>query len=70
MLEGEQKEKYKALSTELSNLQVRFSQNTTNDMKSPNRRLWLTVDQLEGLPQNVIEMARMEAKTALEGQIK
>ncbi len=70
LLEGAQKERYKALSTELSNLQVRFSQNTTNDMKSPNRRLWLTADQLEGLPQNVVEMARMEAKSVLEAEGK
>lgn len=70
LLEGEQRDTYKRLSTELSNLQVRFSQNTTNDMKNPSRRMWLTADQLEGLPQNVIDAARLEAKTTLEAEGK
>lgn len=64
-LEGEKRERLKQLSAELSNLQVKFSQNVTNDMKNPTRRLWLKADQLSGLPQSVKDAARQEASEVL-----
>ncbi len=65
LLSGKDREKYKKLSAELSDLQVRFGQNVTNEMKSEKKRMWLTLDQLEGLPQSAIDAARHEAKEVL-----
>lgn len=67
-LKGADREKYRKLSTELSNLQVKFAQNLTNDMKNPSRRLWLTRDQLSGLPESVIAAARQEAAETLKAE--
>ena len=64
-LEGEKREKLRRLNAELSNLQVKFSQNVTNDMKNPSRRMWLKADQLQGLPQSAIDAARQEASEVL-----
>lgn len=64
-LQGEKREKLRKLTTELSNLQVKFSQNVTNDMKNPERRLWLKADQLAGLPQSAVDAARQEASEVL-----
>ena len=64
-LEGEKREKLRSLTTELSNLQVKFSQNVTNDMKNPARRLWLNEEQLAGLPQSAKDAARLEASEVL-----
>ncbi len=64
-LEGADRERYRKLNTELSNLEVKFSQNLTNDMKSPSRRLWLTKDQLAGLPESFITSSRQEASEIL-----
>ena len=69
-LKGKDREKYKKLNAELSDLNVKFAQNVTNDMKNPANTLWLTADQLEGLPEGIINAARAEAKAALEGQGK
>lgn len=62
--------KYRDLSAELAKLNLRFSQNVANGMKDPARRLWLKADQLEGLPQSIIEAARAEAKETLEAEGK
>lgn len=70
MLKGKQRERYRQLSAELSELSVRFSQNLTNDMKNPLRRIWLKADQLEGMPQSAIDAAREEAKATLEAEGK
>lgn len=64
-LQGEKRDKLRRLTTELSNLQVKFSQNVTNDMKNPSRRLWLTADQLAGLPKSAVDAARQEASEVL-----
>lgn len=69
-LEGEAREKYRRLNAELSDLTVKFSQNVSNDMKNPDRTLWLTADQLSGLPESVIAAARQEAADALAAQGK
>lgn len=64
-LQGEARDKYRKLSAELSDLTVKFSQNVSNDMKNPDRALWLTADQLSGLPESAIAAARQEAADAL-----
>lgn len=69
-LKGEDREKYRKLTSELSDLTIKFSQNLTNEMKSPEKRLWLTADQLAGLPQDIIDAARAEAKHTLEAEGK
>lgn len=69
-LKGEDREKYRKLSAELSNLNVKFAQNVTNDMKNPDRRLWLTADQLAGLPESAIAAARQDAADVLAAEGK
>lgn len=69
-LTGKDRERYAALNTELSDLQIRFAQNVTNGMKSPDARLWLTVDKLSGLPESVKQAAREEAAEALKSEGK
>lgn len=69
-LKGADRDKYRRLNSELSDLTVLFSQNVSNDMKSPSRRLWLNGKQLEGLPENLVAAAREEAKAALAAEGK
>ncbi len=69
-LQGAAREKYRKLTAELSDLQVKFSQNLSNDMKNPDRRLWLTADQLAGLPESAIAAARQEAAEVLKAEGK
>lgn len=68
LLSETDRERYKKLQAELSALQVKFSQNVTNEMKSPAKRLWLTKDQLAGLPQSAIDAARAEAAEVLKAE--
>ena len=56
-LKGEDREKYRKLMSELSELNIRFAQNNTNGMKAPDKRLWLTADQLSGIPESIREAA-------------
>ncbi len=69
-LSGKDRDRYKALVKELSDLQLRFAQNITNGMKDPSRRLWLTASQLDGLPESNVAAARHEAKEILEAEGK
>lgn len=69
-LEGADRDKYRRLNAELSDLTLRFGQNVSNDMKSDARRLWLRGDQLKGLPKGIVEAAREEARMALEAEGK
>ncbi len=69
-LTGKERDRYKALVKELSDLQLRFAQNITNGMKDPSRRMWLKADQLNGLPESVVEAARENAKEVLESEGK
>lgn len=69
-LKGEDREKYRKLNAELSNLNVKFSQNVTNGMKAPERRLWVTAADVEGMPASIVTAARAEAKEALEAEGK
>ena len=59
-LKGEDRDKYRALSSELSELTLKFEQNT---VKATNAyELWLTKDDLAGLPESSVEAAAMAAK--------
>ena len=69
-LKGKDRERFRKLNAELSDLNVKFAQNVTNDMKNPENVLWITADQLEGLPEGIVNAARAEAKAALEAQGK
>ncbi len=69
-LSHEDRDKLRKLNSELSNLTVLFGQNVTNGMKQPDRRMWVTKEQLGGLPQSAIVAARAEAKEALEAEGK
>lgn len=64
-LQGEQREKYRRLSAELSDLNVKFSQNVTNAMKDPARRLWLKESDLTGIPETIKSAYRAAAAEAL-----
>ncbi len=69
-LQGADRERYRKLMAELSDLNVKFSQNVTNGMADPARRVWLTAGQLEGVPADIIQAAREEAKNALAAEGK
>ena len=69
-LTGKDRQRFAALTTELSDLQIRFAQNVTNGMKAPDARLWLTAGQLSGLPETVKQAAREEAAEALRADGK
>lgn len=64
------REKYRKLSAELSELNLKFSQNVSNGMKAADRMMWLKLEDLEGLPQSAITAARAAAKEELENQGK
>lgn len=59
-LTGEAKEKYRRLNTELSVLSLRFSQNLLKETN--NYELSLTAQQLEGLPESMLESYAQTAK--------
>lgn len=69
-LDDDKREIYRKLNSELSALTVRFSQNVTNDMKNPERRLWLSESQLGGLPDSIVKSARAEAAETLKNEGK
>ena len=59
-LQGDDRETYRRLTTELSNLTLAFGQNALKAMNS--NELWLTADDLDGLPQNIIDAAKLAAE--------
>lgn len=69
-LKGEAREKFRKLSAELSDLNIKFSQNVTNAMKDPARRMWLKEDDIEGLPASIKSAYRAAAAEALAEQGK
>lgn len=64
-LKGADRERYRKLKAELSDLTLRFSQNVTNGMKDPARRMWITEEQTSGLPESIKNAAKAEADAAL-----
>lgn len=64
-LKGADREKYRKLTAELSDLNLKFSQNVTNGMKDKSRRMWITEEQTAGLPESIKAAAKAEADAAL-----
>lgn len=60
LLEGEDRETYRKLSAELSELSTKFSQNVLKELNT--YEIWLTADDLAGLPDGIIEEAALLAK--------
>ncbi len=69
-LTGAARERYARLNAELSDLRVRYAQNVTNEMKSPDRRLWLTEAETAGIPESAKRAARAEAAEVLAAEGK
>lgn len=69
-LKGADRDKLKALQSELSDLSVKFSQNVANGMKDPAMRMWLTADQLEGIPASIKDAYRENAAEVLKAEGK
>lgn len=61
-LEGKDREEYRKLSSRLSELTTRFGQNVLKELNT--YRIWLTKDDLSGLPESSVEAARMAASEA------
>ena len=59
-LEGEDRETYRKLSAELSELTTKFGQNVLKELNT--YEIWLTKDDLEGLPESSVEAAALAAK--------
>ena len=59
-LQGEDRETYRRLSAELSNLTTQFGQNVLKEMAT--YEIWLTADDLAGLPESSIAAAAEAAK--------
>ncbi len=64
-LKGEDREKYRKLTAELSDLNLKFSQNVTNGMKDKARRMFITEAETAGLPESIKAAAKAEADAAL-----
>ncbi len=60
LLEGEDRETYRKLSAELSELTTRFGQNVLKELNT--YEMWLTANDLEGLPESSVEAAALAAK--------
>lgn len=69
-LKGEDREKYRRLSAELSDLTLRYGQNISNGMKEPSRRMWLKESDLTGIPDNIKSAYRADAKETLESEAR
>ena len=69
-LKDTDREKLRRLQSTLSDLNVKFSQNVTNEMKDPSRRMWLTEDQLSGIPESIKTAYRSAAADALKAEGK
>lgn len=69
-LKGEDREKYRRLNSELSDLTLRFSQNITNGMKEPSRRMFVTEAETAGIPESIKTAAKAEADEALAAEGK
>lgn len=59
-LQGADRDRYRELSKRLSELTLKFDQNALKE--TPRYELWLTADDLQGLPEGVVDAARHAAK--------
>lgn len=69
-LTGADRDKFRKLSAELSDLNVKFAQNVTNAMKDPGRRLWLKAEDLAGIPESIKAAYRAAAAEELQAENK
>ena len=69
-LKGEDREKYRRLMSDLSDLSVKFGQNVSNELSNPELRLWVNKDELDGLPEDIISAARETARETLASEGK
>ena len=69
-LQGEAREEYRRLSSELSDLTLKFGQNVTNEMADPRNRMWVKEEDTAGLPDSIKLAAREAAKEALAAEGK
>ena len=69
-LTGEDRKKFKEINSKLSELSLLYGQNVANEMKNPDRRLWVKEEDTKGLPQAIKDAARAEAKSVLESEGK
>ena len=61
LLEGKEREEYKNLSSELSNLTLKFGQNA---LKANNQcEMWITENDLEGLPESAVDLYKTAAES-------
>lgn len=60
LLEGADRETYKKLSAELSELTTLFGQNVLRELNT--YEIWLSADDLQGLPEGVVEEAALAAR--------
>ncbi|MCM1519368.1 MAG: M3 family metallopeptidase [Lachnoclostridium sp.] len=60
LLQGEQREQYRRLSSRLSELTTLFGQNVLKEMNT--YEIWLSKDDLDGLPESSIEAAALAAR--------
>ncbi len=60
LLHGEDREKYKKLDAELSELTTKFGQNVLKELNT--YEIWLTAEDLTGLPESSVEAAAFAAK--------
>jgi len=65
-LPEDKREKFKKLNAELSDLTIKFAQNVTNGMKDPARQLWLSKQDLSGLPESIVKAAYSTASEELK----
>ena len=59
-LEGQQREEYRRLASKLSDLTTKFGQNVLKELNT--YEIWLSGDELAGLPTSVLEAAALSAK--------
>ncbi|MGN1245602.1 MAG: M3 family metallopeptidase [Muribaculaceae bacterium] len=59
-LEGADREKYRELSTRISQLSLKFGQNVLKELNT--YELWLTADDIDGLPESALQAAKDAAK--------
>lgn len=64
------RKKLSELNAELSDLNVKFSQNVTNAMKAPEMRMWLKKEDLTGIPESIVHAYREAARETLEAEGK
>ena len=59
-LEGEKRERYRRLASHLSDLTTKFGQNVLKELNT--YEIWLSGDELSGLPSSILEAAALSAK--------